>query len=59
MTDEEQNNLWVYIIFKYLESIRDTSQVESEKINCETTKCENCQNHNYCVLNHIKVRDEE
>jgi hypothetical protein len=21
---------------------------ESEKINCETTKCENCQNHNYC-----------
>jgi len=48
MTDEEQNNSWVYIIFKYLESIRDTSQVESEKINCETTKCENCQNHNYC-----------
>lgn len=48
MADEEQNNIWVYIIFKYLESIRDTSQVESEKINCETTKCENCQNHNYC-----------
>ena len=21
---------------------------ESEKINCKTTKCENCQNHNYC-----------
>ena len=20
----------------------------SDKINCETTKCENCQNHNYC-----------
>lgn len=21
---------------------------ENEKINCKTTKCENCQNHNYC-----------
>lgn len=21
---------------------------EGEKINCKTTKCENCQNHNYC-----------
>ena len=21
---------------------------ESEKINCKTTKCENCENHNYC-----------
>lgn len=21
---------------------------ESEKINCKTTKCENCKNHNYC-----------
>lgn len=21
---------------------------ESEKINCKATKCENCQNHNYC-----------
>lgn len=21
---------------------------ESEKINCKTAKCENCQNHNYC-----------
>jgi len=21
---------------------------ESEKVNCESTKCENCQNHNYC-----------
>lgn len=22
--------------------------VESEKINCKTTKCQNCKNHNYC-----------
>lgn len=58
MTDEEQNNLWVYIIFKYLESIRDTSQVESEKINCETTKCENCQNHNYCDFEPHKSEGE-
>jgi hypothetical protein len=21
---------------------------DSEKINCKTTKCENCTNHNYC-----------
>lgn len=22
--------------------------IEDEKINCKTTKCENCKNHNYC-----------
>jgi hypothetical protein len=28
--------------------VRMVEPHESEKINCETTKCENCQNHNYC-----------
>lgn len=28
--------------------IEDLVPQKSEKINCKATKCENCQNHNYC-----------
>ena len=36
--------------FKYCNhcGIRMVEPQESEKINCKITKCENCQNHNYC-----------
>lgn len=33
---------------KDLRKICLKSIVESEKINCKTTKCQNCKNHNYC-----------
>lgn len=28
--------------------IEDIEPQESEKVNCKSTKCENCINHNYC-----------
>jgi hypothetical protein len=32
---------------------------ESEKINCKTTKCENCKNHNYCDYEPQERSDKE
>ena len=34
---------------EYFEKQRNEPK-ESEKINCKATKCENCQNHNYCYF---------
>ena len=31
-----------------IELLLEVEQQENDKINCKTTKCENCQNHNYC-----------
>ena len=32
---------------------------ESEKIDCKATKCENCQNHNYCDYEPQERSDKE
>ena len=32
---------------------------ESEKINCKTTKCKNCKNHNYCDYEPQESEDKE
>jgi hypothetical protein len=35
------------------------SKMIIEKINCKTTKCENCKNHNYCDYEPQESEDKE
>lgn len=36
-------------------TIREITELrKNEKINCKTTKCENCKNHNYCDYESIE-----
>ncbi len=49
LTDEGNQKLECLLeAVRNVVEIADIKSQESEKINCKTTKCENCQNHNYC-----------
>lgn len=42
-----------------IELLLEVEQQENEKINCETTKCENCINHGECDYESQESEDKE
>ena len=49
-----------YMLQRFLDVLRtEVNPQESEKINCKTTKCENCKNHNYCDYEPQERSDKE
>ena len=39
---------WNNVVSAWMPLPKPYESQESEKINCKSTKCENCKNHNYC-----------
>ena len=53
------DSIWKHKFCPYCGARMIEPQERSEKINCKSTKCENCVNHNYCDYEPQESEDKE